>query len=265
VMINGLDTRGVYVDRAYDASKRSFSPVIAKNRRQYDSMAASAESEVLEDMTSGSGGTLFRNSNDFDEQFKGAAAAPEHVYLLGFSPQNLKVDGSFHALKVTVKKADGSVSARRGYYAPQQLETAAATAQREIEESVFSRDEILDVPVELQTQFFKPAPDKGRITVVARVDVKQLHFRKEEGINRNALTVVTGVFNQMGKYIAGNEKIVDLRIKDKTLELESPPRYTGRAIFDVKPGVYLVRVVVRDAEGQQMSAVNGVVDIPLYP
>jgi hypothetical protein len=30
----------------------------------------------------------------------------------------------------------------------------------------------------------------------------------------------------------------------------------------VKPGTYLVRLVVRDAEGQQMSAANGSVEIP---
>jgi len=32
--------------------------------------------------------------------------------------------------------------------------------------------------------------------------------------------------------------------------------------FDVKPGSYLVRLVVRDAEGQMMSAQNGAVEIP---
>ena len=263
VMINGLDVRGVYIDTAYDASSRTYSPEVARNKRQYDGLAASVQADVLEDLSNGSGGRLFRNNNDLDEQFKGSAAVPEYLYLLGFSPQNLKLDGSFHALKVTIKPP-GSLSARRGYYAPNQLETAAATAKREIEESVFSRDEILDVPLELQTQFFKPAPDRARVTVVARVDVKRLHFRKEEGVNRNTLTVVTAVFDQMGKYVAGNEKIVELRMRDTTLEMESPPRFTGRAIFDLKPAAYLVRVVVRDAEGQQMSAVNGVVEIPLF-
>jgi hypothetical protein len=32
--------------------------------------------------------------------------------------------------------------------------------------------------------------------------------------------------------------------------------------FDVKIGPYMVRVVVRDAEGRQMAAANGVVEIP---
>jgi hypothetical protein len=32
--------------------------------------------------------------------------------------------------------------------------------------------------------------------------------------------------------------------------------------LDIKPGSYLVRLVVRDSEGQTMSARNGVVEIP---
>jgi hypothetical protein len=32
--------------------------------------------------------------------------------------------------------------------------------------------------------------------------------------------------------------------------------------FDVKSGPYMIRVVARDAEGQQMAAANGVVEIP---
>jgi hypothetical protein len=35
-----------------------------------------------------------------------------------------------------------------------------------------------------------------------------------------------------------------------------------KSSFDVKPGSYMVRLVVRDTEGQMMAAANGAVDIP---
>jgi hypothetical protein len=35
-----------------------------------------------------------------------------------------------------------------------------------------------------------------------------------------------------------------------------------RTSFDVKPGSYMIRLVVRDAEGQLMAAENGAVEIP---
>jgi hypothetical protein len=49
--------------------------------------------------------------------------------------------------------------------------------------------------------------------------------------------------------------------KDDTLEHKLATGITLRTSFDVKPGSYLVRLVVRDAEGQLMSAENGTVDI----
>ena len=58
--------------------------------------------------------------------------------MLGFAPQNLKMDGSFHALKVSLKNPNSQtltaleVNARRGYYAPTHLADAKETARREI-------------------------------------------------------------------------------------------------------------------------------------
>ncbi len=56
-----------------------------------------ANSDILAELADGTGGTFFQNSNDLDAGFKRIAAAPEYIYMLGFSPQNLKTDGSFHS------------------------------------------------------------------------------------------------------------------------------------------------------------------------
>ena len=54
--------------------------------------------------------------------FTQVAASPEFVYVLGFSPQNLKLDGTYHALKVKLANSRGfDLQARRGYYAPKHL------------------------------------------------------------------------------------------------------------------------------------------------
>lgn len=78
--------------------------------------SASLASDVLADLTSGSGGVFFRNKNNLDEGFR-RTSLPESFYMLGFSPP--KQDGKFHKLKVTVQvPAKLIVQARRGYYAP---------------------------------------------------------------------------------------------------------------------------------------------------
>jgi VWFA-related protein len=265
VVIGTLDARGLYTDMP-DASRPSSSYTAAtlQLKLQYDRDAARAQADVLAEMAAGTGGTFFENNNDLYAGFERVAAAPDYVYMLGFSPQNLKLDGSFHSLKVTLKTSAGvslSIQARKGYYAPRHLTDPKETAREEISEALFSREEMTDLPVALMTQYFKSSESNARVTVLMRVDAKKLKFRKEDDRNCNELTIVAALFDRNGNYVVGNQKRLDMKLKDETLAKRLDNGLTVRSSFDVKPGAYMVRLVVRDAEGQLMSASNGALDI----
>jgi hypothetical protein len=182
--------------------------------------------------------------------------------MLAFVPQNLKLDGSFHSLKVTLKNQQKlTLQARRGYYAPKNFANPDEQAKQEIEDATFSQEEVHNLPVKLRTQFFKASDEDAKLIVLAHVDVQHLRFRKVEGRNNNVLTCVSALFNRNGNLIQGTQKIVTMKLKDDTLEHKLPSGITLKTSFDVKPGSYLVRLVVRDAEGQLMSAENGTVEI----
>src|SRR5262249_35775403 len=157
----------------------------------------------------------FRNSNAFDEGFRHLASSPEYFYLLGFSPQNLKLNGRYHKLKVTLNTTEKfSVQARRGYFAPKQAPSSDQQAKEEIEDAVFSQEEMRELPIDLHTQFFKPSDESAKLTVLAHVDVKQLRFRKVDGRNNSALTIVSAVFDRNGNFVTGMQKLLELHLKD---------------------------------------------------
>jgi hypothetical protein len=56
--------------------------------------------------------------------------------------------------------------------------------------------------------------------------------------------------------------VVEMRLRDETLENRLGWGLIVRTSFDVKPGSYRIRLVVRDGEGQLMAAENGAVEIP---
>jgi hypothetical protein len=224
--------------------------------------AAKADADLLASLADGTGGVFFHNNNDFDEGLRRVAEAPEYSYTLGFSPQNLKLDGSFHTLRVALKNSQKlTLQARRGYYAPRTFATPDEQAKQEIEDAMYSQEEMHNLPVKLHTQFFRASDDEAKLVVLAHVDVKQLHFKKVEGRNDNVLTCVSALFNRNGNFVQGTQKIVTLHLKDETLEHKLASGLTLKTSFDVKPGNYLVRLVVRDAEGKSMSAENGTVEI----
>lgn len=264
VVISSLDARGLYtMVVGADSNDRFFSQQWYNLRTQYYMASASAQADVLAELAAGTGGTFFQNNNDLFAGFERVAAAPEYTYILGFSPQNLKLDGKYHALKVKLpESAKLTLTARRGYFAPRRLGDSAEQAKLEIQEALFSRDELRELPMELHTQFFKSSDTSARLTVIARVDLRPLKYRKADGRNRNELTLVTGLFDGNGIFISGIEKILELRLLDETLTSRLRGPVTVRTSFDVKPGTYLVRLVARDAEGQQISSENGAVEIP---
>lgn len=265
VIISSLNARGLYaVIPGGDASQQGTNNMISSAiKSQFASAAALTEEETLAELADGTGGSYFHNSNDLLEGFRRVAARPEYVYVLGFSPENLKLDGRFHALKITVKDAAKvTLQARRGYYAPTRLADPNETAKQEIEDALFSREELHDIPLEFHTQFFKADDVNARLSLMIRVDVRHLRFRKADGRNRDDLTIASGLFDRNGNYLMGNEKILEMRLRDDTLATRLGSGVTIKNSFDVKPGSYVIRLVIRDAEGQMMAATNGAVEIP---
>lgn len=264
VTLNSLDARGLYaVIPGGDASQAGRASVAASNLlMMMEKDALSADADVMAELAEATGGQFFHNDNGLFEGFRQLVAQPEYIYILGFSPQNLKLDGARHSLKVALKNSKGfDLRARNAYYAPNHAVNPEEQAKEEIQEAVFSRDEIQELPVDLNLQYARAGDTAVKLNVLAKVNLKQLRFHKVDDRNLNTLTVVSSVFDRNGNFVTGIQRVVELRLRDQTLDSLNSG-ITVKTTLDLTPGSYLVRLVVRDSEGQTMSARNGVVEIP---
>jgi len=134
-------------------------------------------------------------------------------------------------------------------------------AKEEIREAVFSLEEVRDIPLDVTTDFFRTGDTAAELTVDAHLDLNGLKFRSAGDRSEDTLTVVTGLFDQNGRYVKGIQRVIDLRLREQTLEKVLGSGFAVKETFDIEPGRYVVRVVVRDSEGQTMSARNGTVEI----
>jgi VWFA-related protein len=264
VTVNTIDMRGLFTTiPGGDASQKGYSSIAAGFFVSADLAAATQADDILGELADGTGGKFFHNDNDLKGGLNQLASRPEYLYVLGFSAQDLKYDGSYHNLKVTVRNvASPVIQVRRGYWAPNHAVNAAEAAKEEMMEDVFSRDEIRDIPVDLQTEFFKSSDEKAELTVTARLDTGGLRFRKAEERNDDKVTVVAGLFDSNGNYVAGIEKVVTLHLRDETLTALRGSGILVKETFNVAPGRYVVRLVVQDAGGKTTAAHNGGVEIP---
>ncbi len=117
VPVSVLDARGLYTAEL-DASQHSpsLSGGSLQQRSDYHRTSMEVSENAMAALADGTGGTFFHNSNDLGAGFKALTEAPESVYLLELSLENVKPDGKYHRLNVKVARDGVDVHARRGYF-----------------------------------------------------------------------------------------------------------------------------------------------------
>jgi VWFA-related protein len=254
VVINTIDARGLYVSSVFDVSGAVPS--------HFASTEELLQNDILAELADGTGGLFFHNRNDIDQGLLQAAADPEVCYVLGFAPQNLKLDGKYHHLRVSlVNKPKWNLQARHGYFAPHGQADPEALAKEEIEQAIFYQEELRDLRIDCQTQFFRDT-DRAHLSVATRLETHGLKFRRVDGRNDDVLMFAAAIFNGDGGLVTGEQKTLSLKLKDATLDRVNRAGVGVKFSFELLPGTYLVRVVVRDSEGAQMATINRGVVIP---
>lgn len=266
VVVNTLDARGLYTpDQSGDISQRPVNhpggaQALLDSFRMADQHLAN---NVLVEMADSTGGLAFTDNNDFNAGLQKLAATPEVFYLLAYSPRNLKADGKYHNLRVSLTVKDNyTVEARHGFFAAARGETEAQAARREIDDALFSQNVEHDLPVDLQTRVEKKPNGGKQLDILADLDIAQFHFRKANGVNQEGLTIVAALFDSNGNYVDGTQKTLNFNLKDETLAQFSKTGASSEMNLDVKPGVYFLRFVARDTNDNHVSAQNATVDVP---
>jgi VWFA-related protein len=121
VTISALDARGLYTTEI-DASENgahTMQALVTGHESDYHRNTMTFAENVMAELADGTGGTYFHNSNDLQSGLQRLTAAPEYVYILELSLGKVKMDGTYHPLKVKVNRNGLSLQARRGYFAPQ--------------------------------------------------------------------------------------------------------------------------------------------------
>jgi VWFA-related protein len=267
VFINTLDARGLYtIDPIGDITQEApaySSGATAGLASQYRSLSAMANDDVMRDLAAGTGGVAFMNNNDLYAGLVQTAGKRAVSYLLAYSPSGLKNDGKFHSIKVKLTgKEHYSIQARRGFFAPKKDVTPEDLVKQDIEDAVFSQEEQASFPVQLHLQYFMTGTGNAKLSVLTHVDVSAVHFDQHDGRHWDDLTIVAALFDRNGNFIEGDEKTLEMRLKDPTLSKLDQSGVTIKSSFDVKSGGYLVRLVVRDTKGASITSKNGVVEIP---
>jgi VWFA-related protein len=211
-----------------------------------------ATMQILAERT---GGRAYFNTNDIMGSIRDAVNDSRVTYELAFSPNDIKWDGRFHAIRVKVNRPDAVVQVRKGYFAlaepnvtPQQhLMILAETARSPMEASGIQMDVQVSTGTAVQGKTLK---------LTLSFATQQFSF---EQLNGQWNAIVDTAFVQLddsNDIIASSVRPFPLHLDTATYEdlLQRGLTYTAEML--IVPSAVQVRVVLRDHSTGKIGSVS---------
>jgi VWFA-related protein len=259
-----LDARGLEGQSIYGAqfgylpgAAPELGAVLADNSMD----AEGAEALALE-----TGGFAVRNTNDLTGGVERIAQEARSYYLLGYSPE-VPRDGKFRKLEVKVRGRGLSVRSRRGYYAPSDAPATAEAPGRggkdtEFQQALDATAYEDDIGMRMTAYVLADGgPGLVRVLVVAEVDVSKVTFQPGadgQSVGSVDLLLVTAR-RETGEFSRYDQK-VDLARKPGAPA--GPSWYSVQREFELSPGGYQTKLVVRDPVTRKLGSVAYEFEIP---
>jgi len=224
------------------------------------------DAEGAEAIASDSGGFTV-DTNDLAAGFKRIADENSSYYLLGYNPTNTARDGAFRRISVNVGGRKGvDVRARKGYYAPSDDADAGRRkpgVDRGLQEALDSPFEIGSIPLRI-THFVgdETVLGKARVEVVTEVDLRALDLEPKEGRYLGGLEfLLVTAHRETGEFFRYDQK-VDMKLLPATRERLRKTWFPIRREFELQPGGYQAKIVVRDVRSGRVATVAHRFDVP---
>jgi VWFA-related protein len=264
VAIYPVDTRGLQAivpgGDASQASGRGSALFSGRGvSQQFSRLTASQD--TLGSLASDTGGKAFLDSNDFGEAFARVQRDMSAYYLLGYDSDNIAKDGRFRRIRVRAKKAGLRIEARAGYFADRDFaHTARGDRETALQEQLFSAVSATDLPVLVNSAFFRLAADRYYVPISMAVPGSAVPIPAEKDKDKVELDVLGIVMDEQGRPVG--------RIR-QTMKL--PPGSVGtltakqilyQSAVTLPPGRFSVKVVVRENTSGLMGSFEAPVIVP---
>jgi VWFA-related protein len=258
-----IDTRGLSGLPAY--STASWSMSLNPNDTAAYAIEADLLSEGTQAVAADSGGFTVRNGNDLAGAMGRIARESQSYYLLGYRPTRSAPDGKFHRIGVSVSRKGVVVRARRGYFAatPGSEQPAPTVENESFQAALDSPYDLDSVPLRISTYAFDQAwPGKIKMAVVADVDVGQFRWQTKEDHLLNAVEFLLLVANRATDEVQRYDQTIEMNLRAETRAQLATWSLPIVREFELAPGRYVVKLVVREKNSGRMGTVAHEFTVP---
>ena len=246
--------------------------------RQSAESGPEAEQIAMETIAQDTGGRAFYRRNGLSDAFATAVNEGAQYYTLAYSPTDVRNDGKYRRIEVTIPASDYKLAYRRGYFADKPLASAADGASNQdplIPYIGFGLPDFDKIICKVEVSPTSPQPKKGAARAGANTELKEPVVRY--GVNFAisvddlALTAAAdgarhGHLEEMVAAYDAEGRILNLAKQEMKLSMGEQDYLKLRAIglqlhqeIDVPPGEVILRVGIYDFD----SGNAGTIGIPV--
>jgi VWFA-related protein len=268
VVIYTMDTRSSFVGTGVDVSKNEFPDSPQTSGR---SLAENkTPQEPMETLAEETGGRSYLNANALDDGVSQALHESSVYYLLAWRPDTENQRAGKSRIDVIVKgRPDLRVRMRRHSFdfkltqpaKTSKTEGAALTSTPEddLRMALGSLYPRRDLPTSVSPSFVNTA-DKGTVlSVLMQIDTEMLSFDESGGKHSAVVDVLGMALDDRGQFSSFKQK---LEIPREAVSAKGGRFVKWSQSLPLPPGLYQVRVAVRDRQSGRTGSAIGWIEIP---
>ena len=246
-----------------------FEEQIASRRQAYFN-----KQQGLDYLAQETGGMAIRNSNDLSGGIRRIIQDQKSYYLIGYRPDESTFDRktgmrTFHKLTLKVTRAGNfNVRMRNGFYgiSDQELNAKPRTPQQQIFAALASPFGSEGVHLHLTSLFANDAKKGSYMRSLLHFDARDLSFTEEpDGSHKAKIDLLAITFGGEGNPVEQISGSATLRVPGPKYQLALRDGILYFVTVPIKkPGVYQLRVAVRDESSERVGSASQFVEVPEF-
>jgi len=272
VVIYSLDSRGLVASLIDASTELAFDPTSRLERAAHGEL--SATQDPLNALAKDTGGRTVFNTNALDVGLSKALKEASVYYLLAWRPDR-EAPGPSRFRQIEVRllgKPEWAVRVRRGFYDvdPDPVETKNQNRSPAVKAPQPSplRDLInasfpdRGIPIALSVNYVNTPDKKMLLSTSLQIPPDFISFSPEDGKHKAFVQIGGSVFNDRGQSGARFDDRLTLTAPSASSMKESNENINYVFPVNVDPGLYQVRVAVRDEKSGRAGSAHGWIEVP---
>ncbi|HEY1768399.1 MAG TPA: VWA domain-containing protein [Terracidiphilus sp.] len=217
--------------------------------------------EVMSTLSTDTGGKAFFDSNDFAPAFAQVQKDTSAYYAIGFHSTNGARDGKYRKLTIKINRPGIKLEYRPGYYAPADFRhSGREDREQELEDQLASDLPATDIAVYMDAMYFRLDQNRFFVPVSLVVPGSQIPFVTGGDKDKATLDIIGEVIDEVKRPIGRARETVKLNLDQLLGARQKNIEYTTS--FDLPPGKYDLKFVVRENQTGRMGSFEATITLP---